>query len=258
MDKPVYTIDDITTFAICPLKHKKLKSVEESSSYYIGDENLLLGAVLKKTFLYYVMKYVTQRSIKIKTVFSKFSSLWTEYRHVYNRLGYCSIGDVESIAKAYDVVSHLPSFVPKGSEVALYSMPYIKSFQEFDVQDTIDLALVHKIGKTNYTELEILTVDLDTTRPSRTSLISRVRSSMQEVAIRRDLASHDVKIRSSILNLYTGTKTSVSLAKGHRTNYRRVLRQICQSMGQGIDYPSPTKYNCSRCVFARECIWSDS
>ena len=258
MSKPIYNIEDIVTFTICPLKLKNLSKIEESSTYYIGDENLMLGAVLKKTFLYYAMSFVTQYQIKSKTVFSKFSALWTEYRHVYNKLGYSSIGNVENISQAYDAVAKFRQHLPKGSEVCLVNMPYVKSFKDFDIKDTVDIVFVHKLGKTNATEIEIVTIDSDITRPSRTSLLSRVRSMMQEVMVRRELASHDVKIRSSILNLYTGNKQSVSLAREHRLNYRRILRQICSAMSDGADYPTPTKYNCARCVFSRSCTWSDS
>jgi len=255
MNKPLYSINDIAAFYLCPLKLSLLKEENNEFLYYLGDENILLGSVLKKSFTYYASSRATKRNVNYKTVFSKFSTLWTEHRHKYSQYQGTALPDIIALSNVYDKISLFKDYISSYSDIAVVNMPYVKSFDSFNVSDNIDLILVNKLN--SYTSVEILLVDNDLAIPSRTFFINRIKAAMQMSYVRRELAAQTNDISISTLNLFHAKKTPISFTMKHVRKYKRALNQICNSISNGIDYPIPSKYNCSKCVFNTKCPWAD-
>ena len=244
-------------FAQCPLRYNKASEHSCRDIYQIGDDRLLVGHAMKETFLAYANMYATRDTVHYKSITSKFSELWAKYNHLYYKIGKKqSKSSTTMLTTAYDKVIHFKKWIPRDVEVAIVNMPYIYSFKDCDVEDVLDLLLVHKIPKSNKTFLEAIIIDNDVGRPSRNALEIRIRAILQEKYIHRDLSSQHTKIVTSIFNPYNDYKIDVGVNSKNKSNYKQVLAEIIRCIETKAKYPVPNQDSCSRCIFSDTCEWS--
>lgn len=248
-----YELTDLILYAECPLKvkfklNKKLKLPE------YADDRRLISTALRDSYIYYFQRMGLNSTPSPQKIAAYFSKKCMEYKKAMSNDPSVVIKDTKALIVAHENVLNVNRLLGEGDELVAINYPVERSLLKNTIKDSIDMiVLKHQPKAQTYVELTYF--DTSESKTDEKDLGILLRANLGYGIVSRELVSNFTEVKCNVLNVMSNKKTEITLERGQRWNYHRVIGSLIKGIEADIYYPRASKGACDHCKWGTVCNW---